>query len=508
MVEARAGILRSLAVLPSIWMLIALALLSAFMLGLAFSPWGIGVVHDSFFYLSGADNLSAGRGLVWNSGGEEFRPLVHFPPGYSTVLAVLGGSHLLAASVLQIAAIAATVILIGGLILLGSGSRSMAVLGATVAAASPILFERYLDVRTEPIFLVLLLGSLTSLLRYLQTDDERWLWGAGVLTGLAGVFRYAGLAVLGSGILAVVILHRGAWIERAGKTIKYALIPTTTMGLLAIRNIVVSGTATNRVFSYHPPGADVFRQALVSLSEWILPASVDPLIRLIVLATFIGVAALLAYLKNGGSQLLTLLAIYAMAYAASLLLSLTFFDASIRLDNRILVPVYLYSLVGAFTVLGRVRAPRVPIAAALIAILTVYAFRTASIVSTTRSSGRGFASRAWRTSPTIELLDQAAPSGAVYSNEAQAIYSLLGISAIPAPERTDPVKGDVRAEYKSQLAEMQLGLMASESALVLFHPDQLRDGMPTLQELTEGLVLTIRTADAALYVDPSSNSWP
>ena len=162
---------------------------------------GIGIVHDSVFYLSGADNLSAGRGLTWNAGGEELRPLVHFPPGYSIILAALSdipASALGAAAAIQIAALATSVVLIGALIFLGSGDRFLAVLGAVIAGASPILFERYLDVRSEPLFLVFLLGSIAVLIRYLETGDNQLFWGAGALTAAAAAFRYAGLAALGS----------------------------------------------------------------------------------------------------------------------------------------------------------------------------------------------------------------------------------------------------------------------------------------------------------------------
>jgi len=44
------------------------------------TPWGVGIVHDSLFYFSAAENLAFGRGLFWAGGGGELKPLVHFPP--------------------------------------------------------------------------------------------------------------------------------------------------------------------------------------------------------------------------------------------------------------------------------------------------------------------------------------------------------------------------------------------------------------------------------------------
>ena len=486
-------------------MLIGVAIFAAFALWTSFDSWGIGVVHDSVFYLSSADNLSAGRGLTWNAGGEELRPLVHFPPGYSIALAALSSDQALAlgaAGAIQIAALATTIVLIGVLIFYGSGDRLIVVLGAAMAGASPIIFERYLDVRSEPLFLVLLIASIAALIRYLETGDNRLLWGAGALTAAAAAFRYAGLAALGSGILAILIIERSVWKDRINDAVKFAIIPSALFGALALRNLLVSGTVTNRVFGFHPPGASVLRQGAVSISEWILPTSIDPAIRLAVLAA-IGIAAvLLVRHRQGSSSLLTVLVAYALIYSASLIISLTFFDASIRLDNRILVPLYIYFLVAVFTVFGQAKVSNVGMAIAAVPLLMIFLIQTADLVADTRALGRGFTSRAWRSSPTIELLDDAALSGAVYSNEAQAIYALLGISPFPAPELTDPVKGARRAEYDLQLAEMRLRLTMPGSALAIFHPDQLREGMPTLMEITDGLVMSARTEDGAIFVYP------
>ncbi|MFQ5944097.1 MAG: hypothetical protein ACE5JF_11140 [Anaerolineales bacterium] len=508
--ERSIGIRSSVILIPA-FLVLSIGLLSALALLFTLDPLGIGVVHDSFFYLSGAENLRAGNGLVWNAGGEQLRPLVHFPPGYSAVLAVLGGaltSMFAAASSVQAAALAATIVLVGALIFLGSGNRRVSVLGAAVAATSPILFERYLDIRSEPIFLVSLLGSIAALLRYLQTNDRRFLWGAGALAAASGLFRYAGLAVMGSGILTIVILQPGSMRQRIGAAIRFAAIPTAIFVMLALRNFYVSGSVTNRVLAYHPPGLATFRQGAASISEWIMPPDFDPVIRLFVIATVGAGAALVVWFRKGGTRLLTILAIYSLVYAGSLIFSLTYFDASIRLDNRMLVPLYLFFLLGTFTVLGKAKLPIAPAAVVLLAIMLVYASRTKGLITSTRSQGRGFASKAWQSSPTIELLKSSIPSGAVYSNEAQALYVLLGISAYPAPERTDPVKGVQRAEYESQLTEMRSRLVAPGSALVLFHPDQLREGMPTLAELTSSLFLADRTPDGAIYVDPSSTSQP
>jgi len=49
--------------------------------------WGVGLRGDSYAYISGARNLADGLGYSRISGGGEVKPITHFPPQFSLVLA-------------------------------------------------------------------------------------------------------------------------------------------------------------------------------------------------------------------------------------------------------------------------------------------------------------------------------------------------------------------------------------------------------------------------------------
>ena len=66
--------------------LILLSLLGMFLLWRS-TPYGLGLVNDSAYYIEGADNLLAGKGYVRTSGGGEVKPITHFPPFFSLLLA-------------------------------------------------------------------------------------------------------------------------------------------------------------------------------------------------------------------------------------------------------------------------------------------------------------------------------------------------------------------------------------------------------------------------------------
>src|SRR4030067_586560 len=54
------------------------------------TPYGLGLVNDSATYVEGTTSLLAGKGYVRISGGGEIKPITHFPPLFSLLLAGLG----------------------------------------------------------------------------------------------------------------------------------------------------------------------------------------------------------------------------------------------------------------------------------------------------------------------------------------------------------------------------------------------------------------------------------
>src|SRR3990170_3854961 len=53
--------------------------------------FGIGVENDSAVYIAGARHWLSGYGISWISGGMQVKPIVHYPPLFSLLLAGLNG---------------------------------------------------------------------------------------------------------------------------------------------------------------------------------------------------------------------------------------------------------------------------------------------------------------------------------------------------------------------------------------------------------------------------------
>ncbi len=81
------------------------------------TPFGMGMWPDSVFYVMGARNILSGHGFTQFSGTEVLRPITHYPPLYSYVLAMIGLTGIdaiRAARLLNIACMGFCLLLISG----------------------------------------------------------------------------------------------------------------------------------------------------------------------------------------------------------------------------------------------------------------------------------------------------------------------------------------------------------------------------------------------------------
>ncbi|HMV28877.1 MAG TPA: hypothetical protein PKE23_05795, partial [Anaerolineales bacterium] len=75
------------------FLILGLLALSGTFLILYATPQGMGLFDDSIAYIAGARSILAGQGYreAWLASNQ---PVTHFPPGFSTVLALVGISGL------------------------------------------------------------------------------------------------------------------------------------------------------------------------------------------------------------------------------------------------------------------------------------------------------------------------------------------------------------------------------------------------------------------------------
>ncbi len=184
------------------------------------SRYGLGVSTDSVHLLFGGMNLWAGKGLISYDGG--FLKL--WPPLYPVLLAAVHGVFdlpmLSAANVLQGAAFVGvsaclTVLFVQifrGNFLLAIAATVLSDVGAVVLISFNTAGSDYLQ-----LFLIMLSVVLTG--EYVDSQSPRAFLGMAAVALLAMMNRYLGVAVLATGVLAILTATRGAIWQRVWRAI-------------------------------------------------------------------------------------------------------------------------------------------------------------------------------------------------------------------------------------------------------------------------------------------------
>jgi hypothetical protein len=237
------------------------------------TPYGLGLVNDSATYVEGATNLLAGKGYVRISGGGEIKPITHFPPLFSILLAGMGFAGmdlLMGARVLITLLFGVDILLVGLSVYRISHSAGFACLGAILLAVSDLHLGVYSFALSEPLFLTLMLAAF--LLLSLTFDHPHWCWPllTGLLLSLAYLTRYAGVSLIVTSGLVLVLLKPPQLLKHAGMLLAGALLPILVWMVYGKANSGF-GTLGNRQFVWHPISFSVLLEAFKNLLTWIAP---------------------------------------------------------------------------------------------------------------------------------------------------------------------------------------------------------------------------------------------
>ena len=520
MTAPRRRLLRSLILLLA---LINAALLGTYALKRA-TPYGLGLVNDTAAYVAGAEGLLEGRGYSRLSGGGEIRAITHFPPLYSSVLAAFGWvgiDLLLSARIIGLALFAATVVLAGLLAYQLTASLWSAILASGLVAASDGLLGVYALALSESLFLVLLLVTFLLISRYSLERRDRWLGLAGICIALACLTRYTGVALVAAAVLSVVVPlndPRARWRAAVVLTLPSIVL----VGAWLTRNILVAGTATNRVAVWHPLSFEATASGIRNVAGWAMP---DTLLAggpaysvLLDVLAWGSLCALILWLvlAPGGNRVTSpggasgrVLAWFVLVYTTFLLVSVSLFDASTPLDFRLFSPVALTVIILTGTALrwtwdsGRLAARLV--AATLAGFLLLTSIQDAlAAVERLEVDGQGFAALGWQHSPAVQAIRDLPEDRWLYSDRPTAIALLTDRTSYIAPSAIDPATGLARPAYDDDLNNMRERILRGEAVLALFKEGEGTDpeSLAWLHDLTEDMPILAEFNDATLYGKP------
>lgn len=483
---------------------------------------------DSAIYIGAADNLLAGHGLSVPFGDVINRPLTHHAPFFPVVLAALGlavGGTLNGARLLAALLFGANMALIGLMTYTVCRSRSWLaiVTGAlTLTSVSMLLIHEH--AWSEPLFLLLGFGGLLLLAVYLQNEKIGLLVLSAASIGLALLTRYAGVTLAVTGLFGIMVVGRHSPTRRLRSAAIFGVICFAPILLWLARNSIRAGTATNRHIIFHPVGTAQARQVLSTLAGWLLiPDNAPDLLKAVALSLLLGLLIWTVWriwrdrhvqaIGEEPSQvviihpLVWLLIAFVAIYGLFLAASISFLDANTPLDDRILSPVWVATLVlGAFLVDSLLRTARstsfvrVLVGVIISGFVVVSAARAVAWSSENHTDNFGLMKQAWRNSETIQAVQAITETTTIYSNASDLIYLHTGKPAMTVPRKLDLSTQEPNNDFQAQLRSMA-EKMKNEGAILVYFDALSRSTLPTEDELKVELPLQplIQTADGAIF---------
>jgi hypothetical protein len=496
---------RSLLRTTSFLSLFLIAVAGTFLL-LKATPEGLALSDDSIAYIAGARSILAGNGYreAWLASNG---PVTHFPPGFSSVLAFFGlfgldplrGTRFVNALLFGVNAG-----LLGILVWRMTPSLTAGLVIALLFVGSGDMLQVHGFAMSEPLFIFFSLLSLWMFDLYFERypspfgrgdRGDGWLWLVlcAAFTGMAYLTRYSGLALVAAYVVALFFLHTD-WKKRlASAGIFLAGFFPWALGW-AVRNEIVAENATNRALFWHPIPAEnwtrafrVFSNFFIPVEEWrqtLFQAGVIEWLTAIVLGAVLVWTLLKGWEflskphqpsmgERSGIESRPIIAfttaLFMFAYIASILASMTLFDAATPFELRIIAPVFVCLMILFVYSIAWLKDKRREAAVVLVLVVLGFSFyRQSTVFARWSKSGIGYASFQWYDSKAMEFLRTLPDDVIIYTDEPGAVYLYTGRGAVVLPDRYDSATAQARTGFEQGVVRMQAEIDESKAVLALF----------------------------------------
>lgn len=410
--------------------IISICIFGVAVLWIATSDWGIGYDPDSIIYEDVAENWLDGYGLArfeFETGARY--PLTNFPPLYPIILALLSrifGSVAQSARVLN-TAMWCLMWLINYLWICRERPKNhrSAWIFATLLMINFFVFQLYGTSWSEPLFMVLVYSGLWLFVTYCRKDAWRYLIVAGLIFGFATLTRYAGVAVIATAMLSLLLMRDKALLARFKSILLLGMVSGLPLILWFVRNVSVRGDVANRNLGFTLPGIPQLESTLLTLGDWLVPIS-NLSLNLPILMIVVGLLSVSFWQSREQSAeadiVSAIVSRWFAIYILFILGSFMFVDPRIPFNYRLLLPAYvaLIILIGRWFGLhfaGWGRVLRVVWVSLAIALVCVNVIMSLFWMSTIWSNGHQYSSRVYQQSPFLaEIRENSEPTNYITNN--------------------------------------------------------------------------------------------
>ena len=439
------------------------------------ATYGVGLGVDSVTYISTARSLSEGDGFTAWYGGPYGGAAPLFPLAAAS-LGIFGIDAVPASGYLNAAAFGLTIFALTMWLRCRVRSRLLVIWASCACALAVSLASLSAMALTSPLFILFVVLSLFALDRFLDTGNRSLLLIAAACAAMACLTRYIGLTVLMSALPILLLQRSAAFPTRAMNVAIYSIVALIPIGAWMLRNLLVLGSLTGRVFPTEFELLESAHKATDEIALWTFgqtgfdylhtysqrfssaffdgyPILGDILFKIAVLLTLVIVAGylLIRMHRRGQSQdwlAFAVPATFIVVYAAFLAVSLPLTD--IMLPPRYLAPMYVPMLasavlaldqfhrwtrgrrtIGTLPLLWKWPLPRpigqtslyaLALAAALALWIPQHVSANQDDIRQWNEQGMGYASKKWAESDILRYRKAHSIEGPIWTTEPLAMY--------------------------------------------------------------------------------------
>ena len=209
-----------------------------------------------------------------------------------------------------------------------------------------------------------------------------------------------------------------------------------------------------------------------------------------------------------GDNLVVVMFMVVVSYAAMLSLSVTFLDAQIPVDSRTLSPIYVPSMILLVALLIRLvlmtasgLKARLLVSTCLALLLGAQLQVSANWLQFNYQNGIGYADRSWRESQTLNRLKTGDACNDAFLGCVGRFVYVTSKAAVMVPRKTHPDTNLPNQHYVGQTAELRRRLKDESGLLVYLDRVAWRWYLPAAEglERTLGLHVLARENDGVIY---------
>ncbi len=427
--------------------LLFITLLSMGLVLVATSRYGLGLSTDSVYYLSGADNIAAGRGFLDFKGF----PLTLWPPLLPFIIGLV--SKLTGFTTLLISEIAnllclALIIFSGGLLLKTSAldKRYWFYIGTFSISISVSLISLASNIVTDLSFILFSILFLLTMKSYCKNKSRKALLLMALIAGLSALLRWIGVSFILIGAVLISIQNWGRWKLWFKDNLIFGFLASLPFVLWTVgRNYSLTHNFVGHrsIADIDPFGNLAFSYARIS--QWFLPNSITKRVDIFIFL-FIGILILALINKRGeikkwgeslfGSSNIVFL-IFIPVYFVSMIFTTITNDHTAQYDDRYQLIIFLPLLIILFITIEKLlllrlakwnRLANVAVIALLGVWLSYHGFLTYRFIQASLGEGVAYYNiynvRDYRQSGFIDFLQhyEFIEDIPFYSNNASAVY--------------------------------------------------------------------------------------